>query len=137
MIYILTGQHQYRNSFPASGKSSNQQMIANESVLNDKLNNIIISNETVLCNGTMCNETVLCNGTMCNETVLCNGTMCNETVLCNSTMCKVHYNEMCECHDAIIMIDGKLGNNCKTAPGRMIIKTTLMLRCFDIYMGYR
>ncbi len=126
MIYILTGQHQYRNSFPASGKSSNQQMIANESVLNDKLNNIIISNETVLCNGTMCNETVLCNGTMCNETVLCNG-----------TMCKVHYNEMCECHDAIIMIDGKLGNNCKTAPGRMIIKSTLMLRWFDIYMGYR
>ncbi len=39
---------------PAWSKSTNEQIIAYQSVLNDKLNNIIIPYEAVLCNDKMC-----------------------------------------------------------------------------------
>ncbi len=56
MLYIVTGLQQYRKktSLPSRSKSTNEQIIVDQSVLNDKLNNIIIPYEVVLCNDKMC-----------------------------------------------------------------------------------
>ncbi len=43
-----------KTSLPAWGKSTNEQIIAYQSVLNDKLYNIVIPYEAVLCNDRMC-----------------------------------------------------------------------------------
>ncbi len=45
---------QEKTGLPAWGKSTNQQIIAYQSVLNDKLNNIVIPYEAALCNDRMC-----------------------------------------------------------------------------------
>ncbi len=41
-------------SLPALGKSTNEQIIAYQSVLNDKLNNIVLPYKAVLCNTRIC-----------------------------------------------------------------------------------